>query len=247
MPRVNIPQPGMNVSMGPTEENPGGRVVNYLPGWVELDEEMSKNSVLKNLIKEDDSEQQRQIELYEAEQERNKAVSDSQMEYYAKSVEMDEKRNEEMRTKEEERAKKIEDAMKEGRNEMPPHPDPVAQWSMALTATPMLSASGAAGQVPAASMVSKLPDASPPPLPGQSTSSATGVAGGTGDTNVATGSSSAPATSTTGVVPASGLSATGTGTTGPTGTSGSSGSSAGSGTGGANSGPVVADPGRATL
>lgn len=164
--RVNIPQPGLYVQMGASEEYPGGRIQHLMPGWVELDEELAKHPILSKLVPEDDTEMQRRFDLYEAEQERNEGVAEAQREFFEKSIEMDDERNEELRQKEEERGQRIEEDMKKGITRVEPHPDPIANWSMALTATP------GDYMVPAVAMGSKMPDAQPPEPPSQTSSSA---------------------------------------------------------------------------
>lgn len=182
MPRVYIPEPGAYIQMGASEEFPGGQVVHMLPGWTELEGEMANHPLLSRLAPEDDAEQERRYSVYQAEQERNEMISTSQTEFYQKAVEVDNERLEDMRAKEEERAQQFEEDQKKGMSRYIPHPDPEAEHSVALTASP--GQFGPSGMVATASMVSKLPEASPPPPPsGSGTTSGTSGTSGTTPTS----------------------------------------------------------------
>src|SRR3954468_23050918 len=195
MPRVYIPEPGAYIQMGASEEFPGGQVVHMLPGWTELEGEMANHPLLSRLEPEDDAEQDRRYSVYQAEQERNEMISTSQTEFYQKAVEVDNERLEDMRAKEEERAQQFEEDQKKGMSRYIPHPDPEAEHSVALTASP--GQFGPSGMVATASMTSKLPEASPPPPPNTTSGTTSGTTPTSDNTSSGTVVSSGGATDAT--------------------------------------------------
>lgn len=164
MATVFVPEPGIHVHTAATEADPGGRVVHLTHGWVELDDELASNAVLKRLLPESDAEGKRRLAMLEATKKRREAVGAAEVEYYAKAVEIDNADLEAMRGAEDERAKRIEADAAKGITRVEEHPDPAAQTALSLTADAqyaMVSATGMAGKAEQATVPPATPRTPP--------------------------------------------------------------------------------------
>jgi hypothetical protein len=148
MAEIYVPEPGLYVQTVASEEHPGGDVVYLPPGWSEPDPALANHAIVSRLL-----EQSAERALWDTERTRETAVSDAMVEYYAKSIALQETQLEEMRSAEEARGKRVHEQMLEDQaREVEDPATAEARQAIAISMSPnqhmMVSATGMAGKHP---------------------------------------------------------------------------------------------------
>ncbi len=154
--RVYMPQ-DLNVHFGPTQEYPGGRVLAFKQGMIDLDDDMAEHPILARLAAPSAAAQSRQEKLMAVGQARNEAIAKAHEDYNKAVLALQTEEHDERDTLASAWLERSNAAAEAGTSFNEVHPDPGTARAVALTSAPQAVPVGGQMSVTTADEYDNLP------------------------------------------------------------------------------------------